>query len=97
MTAEIATAAICVNRPSGQSPYLAGGFVLVEQLHTIQLAAQEMLGQFARQNSKHPAEPAGIDGRMPPDILNSVRSDNHKLGGSGSDHGSFVTGTATAS
>jgi hypothetical protein len=43
--------------------------------------AQEVLGQFARQNSTHPVEPVGIDGRMPPGILNAVRADNHKLGG----------------
>ena len=40
--------AVALGRPRGQSPHFAGGFVLIEKLHAMQCAAQELLGQFAR-------------------------------------------------
>jgi hypothetical protein len=55
--------------------YFARGFVLIEELPTHQCAAQELLGQFARQYSMHPACPVEIDRRIPPGILNALRSD----------------------
>jgi hypothetical protein len=34
-----------------QSPYFAGGFILLKELHSLLSAAQETLDQFARPNS----------------------------------------------
>jgi hypothetical protein len=70
-----------LNRPRGQSPHLASGFVLIEELHAIQCAAQELLGRFARSNSAHPDGPVEVDMRKPSDILNGFDSENQKLGG----------------
>ncbi len=37
-----------LDRAGSQPANLAGGFVLIEELHALQCAAQEFLGQFAR-------------------------------------------------
>jgi hypothetical protein len=40
-------AAVRLDRPRGQPTHLAGRFILIEELHVTQFAAQELLGQFA--------------------------------------------------
>ncbi len=56
-----------------------GRLVLIEVLHTLQRAAQALLGPFARSDSTHPHGSAGIDMRKPRGILNAFCSQNRKL------------------
>jgi hypothetical protein len=67
-------AAVRLDCPRGQSTHLAGSFVLIEELHTIQSAAQELLRQFAPRNLAHPPGRTEIDIPPPSGILNPFGS-----------------------
>jgi hypothetical protein len=43
---------------------LQAGFILIEELHDIQCAAQELLGQFARRNHRIPFTRLGLTGGL---------------------------------
>jgi hypothetical protein len=66
--------AVRLDRAGGQPANLAGGFVLIEELHVLQCAAQKLLGQFARSKSMHPERCQQFDSRRPLDILYAFRS-----------------------
>ncbi len=63
-----------LDRVGSQPADLAGTFVLIEELHAFQGAAQELPGQFAQANSTHLDSYQEIDSQMPSDTLNPFRS-----------------------